>query len=98
MPWRPVFVGVFSPQHQRTRDALQAAKRRGTKLGNPRRAAARRSAIKRTRAKAQEFAHALGPIITEIQGAGVRTLKGIARCLNARDLRRHWVERLRGRL
>jgi hypothetical protein len=68
-------------------EALRPKKRRGIRLGNPRLAQARKRAIKRTKAKAQEFARALAPIIAEIQGAGVTTLKGIARCLNARGFK-----------
>jgi DNA invertase Pin-like site-specific DNA recombinase len=72
---------------QRTKEGLAAAKRRGTKLGTPMKAAARKKAIATLKRKAAEFVATLAPIIQEIQGAGVTTLKGIARCLNARGFK-----------
>lgn len=69
---------------QRTKDGLAAAKRRGTKLGNPKLDKARvlaRAAIQR---KATEHAAKLAPVIKEIRKAGVTSLRGIAQCLNAR--------------
>ena len=71
----------------RTSEALQAAKRRGVKLGNPRIAKARKMAVACTRRKAADFAAQLKPVTEEIKAAGVHTLKGIARCLNARGIR-----------
>jgi DNA invertase Pin-like site-specific DNA recombinase len=73
---------------QRTRAALAAAKSRGVQLGN-------RSNIKvaqaRSRAarmaQADQFASNILPVILQIRGAGVQTLKGIADALNARGLR-----------
>ena len=73
---------------QRTRAALAAAKSRGVQLGN-------RSNIKvaqaRSRAarmaQADQFASNIQPVILQIRGAGVQTLKGIADALNARGLR-----------
>lgn len=69
---------------ERTKAGLAQAKNRGTQLGNPRIASARKLAIQSTRRKARDFAHNLGPVIEEIQQAGVTTLKGIAKALNAR--------------
>jgi hypothetical protein len=73
---------------QRTRAALAAPKSRGVQLGN-------RSNIKvaqaRSRAarmaQADQFASNILPVILQIRGAGVQTLKGIADALNARGLR-----------
>jgi len=72
---------------ERTKAGLAAAKRRGTKLGNPRLGKARTLAIKSTKRKATEFAHTLALVIEEIKQAGVTTLKGLARCLNARGFK-----------
>src|SRR6516165_11997529 len=62
---------------QRTRDALQAAKARGTKLGNPKLAAARESAIEVNRAAAERYAVNFLPVIREIQARGITTLRGV---------------------
>ena len=71
---------------QRTRDALQAAKARGTKLGNPKLAAARESAIEVNRAAAERYAVNFLPVIREIQARGITTLRGVARALAARGI------------
>jgi DNA invertase Pin-like site-specific DNA recombinase len=71
---------------QRTRDALQAAKARGTKLGNPKLAAARKSAIKGNQAAATRYAANVLPVIREIQASGITTLRGVARALTARGI------------
>jgi DNA invertase Pin-like site-specific DNA recombinase len=71
---------------QRTRDALQAAKARGTKLGNPKLAAARESAIEGNRAAAARYAANVLPVIREIQASGITSLRGVARALTARGI------------
>jgi DNA invertase Pin-like site-specific DNA recombinase len=71
---------------QRTRDALQAAKARGTKLGNPKLAAVRQSAIEGNRAAAARYAANVVPVIREIQASGITTLRGVARALTARGI------------
>lgn len=48
---------------------------------------ARKRAIATNQRKATEFVATVGPIIAEIKGAGVTTLKGIAKCLNARGFK-----------
>ena len=68
---------------RRTRDGLAAAKRRGTKLGNPRPGQAARLAVKAKQEAANTFAQNLIPIIRQIQKAHVSSLRGIAQCLNA---------------
>src|SRR5947208_16811177 len=64
---------------QRTRDALQAAKARGKKLGNPKLAAARRRALEGNRAAAGRYAANVLPVIREIQASGIQSLRGVAR-------------------
>ena len=63
---------------QRTRDALQAAKARGKKLGNPKLAAARQTAIEGNRAAAERYAANVLPVIREIQASGITSLRGVA--------------------
>jgi DNA invertase Pin-like site-specific DNA recombinase len=70
----------------RTRDALQAAKARGKRLGNPKLAAARKSAIEGNRAAAARYAANVLPVIREIQASGITSLRGIARALAARGI------------
>lgn len=69
---------------QRTKDGLAAAKRRGTKLGNPHLSQARASAVVANQRKAADHAASIAPIIKQIKKAGVSSLRGIAQCLNAR--------------
>jgi DNA invertase Pin-like site-specific DNA recombinase len=72
---------------QRTRDALQAAKSRGKRLGNPRLEDARRVAVAGNRRAADAFAANVRPIIREIQASGVNSFQGIARALTARGVK-----------
>jgi DNA invertase Pin-like site-specific DNA recombinase len=51
---------------ERTKDALRAAKARGTKLGNPRIAQARRKAVVALKASADHFAANVLPIIRSL--------------------------------
>jgi DNA invertase Pin-like site-specific DNA recombinase len=69
---------------QRTRDGLAAARRRSTKLGNPRPAQALKVAQTASLARADACAKSLLPVIQEIRAAHVTTLRNIAQCLNAR--------------
>jgi DNA invertase Pin-like site-specific DNA recombinase len=77
----------------RTKAALQAARARGKKLGwsNPSRreeqARATANGAAGNRAKADQFAANIVPVVREIDAAGIRTLKGIAGALNARGVR-----------
>jgi hypothetical protein len=71
---------------QRTRDALNAAKARGTILGNPNLADVRRQAVASNRANADRFAKNVSPIIREIQSSGIASRRAIARALNARGV------------
>ena len=78
----------------RTREALQAAKRRGQKLGNPNGAEALRragrgnvAAIERVCEMADHHAEMLRPVIERLQGQGITTLAPIARALNDAQMR-----------
>lgn len=78
----------------RTKDALQAAKARGTKLGNPNGAAALQRAAKGNdaavsviKAKADSYAADLKPIIVDITRQGIVSLGGIAKALNERQIK-----------
>ena len=78
---------------KRTTEALQAARARGTKLGNPNGAAALQRAGKGNSAslaavqdRAEAFAHRLHPVLTELEAAGINTLPQIANALNARGV------------
>lgn len=72
----------------RTRAALQAAKERGVKLGNPvNLEEASKKGAKAHRAKADQFAANVLPIIQEIKAAGVTTVRGITQALNARGVK-----------
>lgn len=70
----------------RTRDALAAAKARGTVLGNPRLAEVRGKGAAANAAAAARFAANVLPVIREVQASGVRSLRGIADALNARGI------------
>jgi len=72
---------------ERTKLALQAAKRRGKVLGtkNPN-LQVQRMKEACSRAKSS-FVAEIQPVIAEIQTAGVRTLQGIADCLNRRGIK-----------
>jgi DNA invertase Pin-like site-specific DNA recombinase len=69
----------------RTKAALAAAKGRGVKLGGPKLADARKAAIERIVANADQHAANVLPIIREIQRSGA-SLHQIADALNARGI------------
>lgn len=77
---------------QRTKDALQAAKRRGVRLGNPNGARAlhglgNAAAIAATKAHARRRAEDLLPIVEAIRAEGWTTLADIAREMNQRGIK-----------
>lgn len=71
---------------ERTKAALQAAKRRGVQLGsrNPQRQVA--LMVHGARKGKEAFSMRVRPIVEEIRLAGVTTLQGIADCLNRRGI------------
>jgi DNA invertase Pin-like site-specific DNA recombinase len=70
----------------RTSAALQAAKARGKRLGNPKLSQARRHAEVAKREIADRYSANILPVIREIQGSGVKSLRGVARALAARGI------------
>jgi DNA invertase Pin-like site-specific DNA recombinase len=78
---------------QRTRDALAAAKARGTALGwsiasrKGEQAAAARHGADENKEQADRHAANVLPIISQIRAAGITTLQGVATALNARGVR-----------
>ena len=71
---------------RRTKDALAAAKRRGTKLGGDRGVvpskATRAKAVEALQARANSRAADIAPIIKELQAGGAESLGAIAAGLN----------------
>ena len=72
---------------QRTRDALQAARARGVRLGGPNLAAAQVAGAEANRIAADRFAANVTPIIRRAQAAGATSLRAIADVLNNRGVR-----------
>ncbi|MCK1410190.1 recombinase family protein [Bradyrhizobium sp. 76] len=70
----------------RTREALQAKKADGAKLGGPKLAEARVAAVAAKKAEADRFATNILPVIESIRKAGSETLREIAAALNARGI------------
>jgi DNA invertase Pin-like site-specific DNA recombinase len=71
---------------RRTKEALQAAKARGQRLGNPRLAEVSALGSEATRAASDRFAANVLPIIRQIQASGVTSMRGIAMALAARGV------------
>jgi len=76
---------------ERTKAALQAAKRRGVKLGNPKGARHLRklgnaSAVAAVRQEASSRAANLRPVVGDIKGHGIVSVRRIADELNARGI------------
>ena len=78
---------------KRTKEALQAAKARGQKLGNPNGAAAllkaakgNTAAVSAIKLKADNHAMNLQPVIQALKAQGIISLGGIAKALNERGM------------
>jgi DNA invertase Pin-like site-specific DNA recombinase len=72
---------------ERTKAALKAAKRRGTKLGNPQLAKAAKRGTAAVKANARRFAANVLAIIREIERAGATSANAVAAKLNERNVR-----------
>lgn len=72
---------------RRTKDALAAAKARGTKLGGPKQAEASKIGAATMAAKADQLAANVGPIVRELKASGVTSLRAIAEALGARGIK-----------
>jgi DNA invertase Pin-like site-specific DNA recombinase len=72
---------------ERTKAALQAAKRRGTPLGNPHLDRAAKRGTAAVKANARRFAANVLPIIEDIERAGITSHNAIAAKLNERNVR-----------
>lgn len=79
---------------RRTREALQAAKARGTKLGNPNGASALLKAgkgnaagVEAAKAKAQDYAHQMRPVVENLQAQGKTSLGALVEALNGGGFR-----------
>ena len=59
---------------------------RGVALGNPKLHVARKSAVDAVKSEADKYAANVLPIIREAQKVGARTLREIAKALNARGI------------
>ncbi len=70
----------------RTKAALAAAMARGVRLGGPKLAKARKSAVASIKALADQHAANVLPVIREIRRAGATSLRQIADALNARGI------------
>ena len=71
---------------RRTKAALQAAKARGVRLGNPNPQAAAVAGAAAGKANADAFAARIMPIIADIQRSGATSLRAIAAALSARGV------------
>lgn len=71
---------------KRTKEALQRAKARGVRLGNPNAASQAKFASMRAVDKANTFAKQVAPFIEAARMQGIVTLSGIAAALNANGI------------
>lgn len=78
---------------RRTKEALEAAKRRGVKLGNPNGASSllragrgNSASVQAIKARADEHAKRLGPVVEALKGEGVMSLGALAEALNERGM------------
>ena len=71
---------------ERTRLGLAAAKAKGVKLGTPNPVKAVAAMMTANKSGKSDFIVKVLPVIEEIKSAGVKTLQGIADCLNRRGI------------
>ena len=71
---------------ERTKAALQAAKRRGVKLGTKNPKERVRQMVAGAKKAKEQFAATVRPVIAQLRQDGVDTLQGIASCLNRRGI------------
>ena len=72
---------------ERTKAALQAAKARGKRLGNPKLADVRAKGSQSNKVAADRFAANVVPIIRQVQKQGIESFAGIAAALNERGVK-----------
>jgi DNA invertase Pin-like site-specific DNA recombinase len=72
---------------ERTKAVLSAAKKRGTRLGNPNLPQAAKRGIAALKANARQFAANVRPVIEEIMRAGATSHNVIVAKLNERNVR-----------
>jgi DNA invertase Pin-like site-specific DNA recombinase len=70
----------------RTSAALKAAKARGKRLGNPMLSEARQHDAAAKKEKADRYSAHVLPVIREIQGSGIKSLRGVAKALAGRGI------------
>jgi DNA invertase Pin-like site-specific DNA recombinase len=73
-------------QRARTNAALAAAKAKGVQLGGPKLKQAQRRGIASNKANADRFAANVLPVIEQIKASGAKSLRAIAKALNARGI------------
>ncbi len=71
---------------ERTKSALEAARKRGVKLGTKHPQRQVKLMVEGYRRQKEAFMEGVRPIIEEIKSTGVSTLTGIAECLNRRGI------------
>lgn len=71
---------------ERTKAALRAAKARGTRLGNPNKGSQLQNMWCAARKAKEDFRAATLPVLREVEQTGVKTLQGLADCLNRRGI------------
>jgi DNA invertase Pin-like site-specific DNA recombinase len=85
-----IYAGVAEKERaliaDRTRNAMQAAKQRGQRLGNPRLDDIRHLAAAATRKLSDDYAENTIPIVRQIQASGATSLRQIAAALTARGI------------
>jgi DNA invertase Pin-like site-specific DNA recombinase len=72
---------------KRTKEGLAAAKARGVVLGNPGIGKIQKKGGAATKAKAQQHAENIMPVIHQIMAAGIVSYRGIAKALQARGMK-----------